>query len=271
MANSASTYNSLIRDSLQRTARLVVPSLPFAGLFMLAVGILVYAAGALPEGGGGSTAFALLAFATLFAHSLFSVSMYHAVVPAEAGKLMAAWKLSLSWILIIVVAAIGASIIVLFFALIGASLGVGASEEGQTITDMTAEMRQSGTFWPLFGLFIAMLLGVFWFAVRMMTFAAATSARGSVHVFRTWYWTKGHFRLLAPIMVLLVALPIIAFGYLGSVATTAFVGVPETPWQAGLGSAITMIVLLPSAWLGHGFAASVYTAVAPEIGADAGA
>ena len=106
----------------------------------------------------------------------------------------------------IVIAAIAFSIVVLFFSLIGASLGAGSGEPGQNITDMTDQMRENGTFWPLFVIFIATLFGLFWFAVRLMTFAAASATRGAVHVFRTWYWTKGAFAVLGPAAVLLIVL-----------------------------------------------------------------
>ncbi len=155
------SISNLLQDSVSRTKRLIVTSLPFAGLFALMTGILVWGAGALPEGGAGSLAFMVLAFATLFSHSLFSVSMYRAALPIHTGQFGRAVKLSLAWILIFVVAAIGAAIIVLFFSLIGASLGVVSGEAGQEITDMTAQMREAGTFWPLFGLFLLTLLGVF--------------------------------------------------------------------------------------------------------------
>ncbi|MCR9269452.1 MAG: hypothetical protein NXH72_05655 [Hyphomonadaceae bacterium] len=258
------TIPELLQDSIDRMQRLIVPSLPFAASFAVASGVLIWAANVLPEGGSGFAAFSALFFLTLFAHSLFSVAMYHAVLPARSGKLGAAWKLTLAWILVFVIAAIAGSMITLFFALIGASLGVGTSEDVGNISDMTAQMREGGTFWPLFMLFLATLFGLFWFAVRLMTFAAATSARGTVHVLRTWYWTKGYFRVLGPLMLGLVVVPIAALGQLAGVVSGIVFGPEPTPVQAGLSTALAMIILLPSAWLGHGFAASVFARLAPE-------
>ena len=258
------SISQIANKSLEYAWRLTLPSLPYALLFTAALGGLIWAANVLPDGGMGFVVFSALTFATLFAHSLYSVSMYHAVLPASSGKFRAAWKLSLAWILIIVIAAIAASMITLFFALIGASLGVGSSDDVENISDMTAQMREGGTFWPLFALFLATLLGIFWFAVRIMTFAAATASRGSVHVLRTWYWTKGHFRTLAPLMLLLIAVPVIALTYLGTVLSTALIGTPTTPVFAGVSSALVMLILLPSAWLGHGFAAAVFELIAPD-------
>ena len=258
------SLSQIVKQSLDRTKRLTIPSLLYAGGFVLALGVLIWAANVLPDGGSGFAMFSALTFATLYVHNLYSVSMYHAVLPAEAGLIHAAWKLSLAWILIIVIAAIAGSMITLFFALIGASLGVGTSDDVANISDMTAQMRESGTFWPLFLLFLATLFGIFWFAVRIMTFAAATATRGRVHVLRTWYWTKGYFRTLAPAMLLLVVIPLTVLTYIGGLVSVAIIGAPSTPIEAGVSTAIMMVVLLPSAWLGHGFAATVFDLLAPE-------
>lgn len=258
------SISQIFSRSLAHTRRLALPSLPYALAFVAALGGLIWAANILPDGGSGFAVFSALTFATLFIHNLYSVSMYHAVLPAQSTKIHAAWKLTLAWILVIVIAAIAASMITLFFALIGASLGVGSSDDVENISDMTAQMREAGTFWPLFGLFLATLFGIFWFAVRIMTFAAATASRGRVHVLRTWYWTRGHFRTLGPLMLVLVALPLIVLTYLGTVVSAAIIGPASTPLAAGLSSAIVMLVLLPSAWLGHGFAAAVFELLAPD-------
>lgn len=256
MADTMS-LKQILSNSLNQTARVIVPSLPYAALFVLTLGGLVWAAGALPDGSAGSAGFSVVALVTLFTHSLFSARMYHVDLVPEAGLIRSAWILTLAWLLVIVVAAIGASIILLFFSLIGSSLGVAANESGQDITDMTAQMRANGTFWPLFGVFLATIFGVFWFAVRMMLFAAASATRGRVHVFRTWSWTKGHFRTLGPAMGLMVALPVLVLSSVAS-AAAAFVAGPVA------GTVLVMIILLPSAWLGHGFAASAYQSLAPK-------
>mgnify|MGYP001799342537 CR=1 FL=1 len=258
------SFSQIVKQSLDRAKRLVVPSLPYAAGFIVTLGALIWAANVLPDGGSGFALFSVLTFATLYIHNLYSVSMYHAVLPAETGIFHAAWKLSLAWILIIVIAAIAGSMITLFFALIGASLGVGTSDDVANISDMTAQMRGSGTFWPLFLLFLATLFGIFWFAVRIMTFAAATATRGRVHVLRTWYWTKGYFRNLGPAMLLLVVIPLMVLTYLGGLVSGALIGVPSTPTEAGVSTAIVMVVLLPSAWIGHGFAVTVFELLAPE-------
>ena len=260
------SLSALFQDSLNRTARLVVPSLPFAMLFVVATGILVWAATALPEGTTGFALFSVLSLATLFAHSLFSASMYRATLTPAGGLLHGTWKLTLAWLLIMVVASIGATIILLFFSLIGASLGVVSGEAGQEITDMTAQMRAGGTFWPLFAMFVLTLLALFWFAVRMMLFAGATVIRSRVHVFRSWSWTKGHVRTLAPLLIVLIIAPLAVLTAAAISLSETVIGVGDTPPQAGLAAALSTLIMLPSAWLGHGFAASALAWLLPEEG-----
>ncbi|MEO1554062.1 MAG: hypothetical protein AAFR82_09000 [Pseudomonadota bacterium] len=262
------SLRALVADSCYKTARVIVPSLPFGVAFAGASGILVWSAGALPEGGTGFVIFTALCLAALFAHSLFSATMYRAVLPGGGGLIASAWKLTLAWLLVVVVAAIVATIVVLFFSLVGASLGVASGAAGQQIEDMTAEMRASGTFWPLFALFIATLCGLFWFAVRLMLFASASALRGQVHVFRTWSWTKGHFIALAPMMAIFVIVPIVALSVLAQSVSVAVFDQVETPLKSGLSAALTMLIMLPSAWLGHAFAATAYERMAPEGSID---
>ena len=258
------SFNALFKDSLSRTARLIVPTGPFALLFVAATGILVWAAAALPYGGAGFALFAGLSFVALFAHSLFSAAMYRATLTPAGGLMHGAWKLTLAWLLIMVVASIGATIILLFFSLIGASLGVVSGEAGQEITDMTAQMHEGGTFWPLFALFVMTLFGVFWFAVRMMLFAGATVIRSQVHVFRSWSWTKGHFFILAPLTLILLIAPFAVLSVVATHLSGYIIGAAVTPLQAGLTAAITVLLLLPSAWLGHGVVSSAMARLMPD-------
>ena len=253
------TFNTVLTGTLERTPRLIAPSAAYAALFLVAVGVLIWGAAALPEGGSGFVAFSALFIGTLFAHSLFSASMYHAVLPTRFGLFGSAWKLTLAWILVIVIAAIAFSIVVLFFSLIGASLGAGSGAPGQNITNMTDQMRENGTFWPLFAVFIATLFGLFWFAVRLMVFAAASATRGAVHVFRTWYWTKGAFAVLGPAAILLIVLPMIAAFWISDVLVAAVSPGMTTDTQLILAGLIGAVCQLPAAYIGHGFAATVYT------------
>ncbi len=230
-----------------------------AGLFAVSVGIMVWAAEALPETAIGTlTFYSMVAFAVL-AHSLFSAAMYRRLVPSAGTLWTSVWKLTLAWMLIIVIAAILATAMVLFFSLIGSSLGVVSGEAGQDITDMTAQMRDSGTFYPLFALFLLALLGVFWFAVRMMLFAVATVGRGAVHVFRTWSWSKGHVLPMAAGMILFMIVPAIVLGYGAAGLINALPGLQSAAMAAGF----AVLLQVPAAWLGHSFSAAIYARIAP--------
>jgi len=258
------SFSALFQDSVSRAARLIAPSLPFAALFVAAAGVLVWAAGALPDGGAGFALFSALTIAALFAHALFSAAMYRVTLNPAQGLLHSAWKLTLAWMLVMIVASIGVVIILLFFSLIGASLGVVSGEAGQEITDMTSQMRAGGTFWPLFAVFVMTLFGLFWFAVRMMLFAGATVIRSQVHVFRSWSWTKGHFRILAPLTIVFFILPVTLLTAAAHSVSGAIIGAADTPVKVGLSAGLSAFILLPSAWLGHGFAASALARLLPE-------
>ena len=119
-------------------------------------------------------------------------------------------------------------------------------------------------FWPLFALFIVTLFGLFWFAVRMMLFAGATVIRSNVHVFRSWAWTKGHFRVLAPLMLVLIIVPLVALSAAAIQFNEILIGTAETSAKAGMSAGLTAFFLLPSAWLGHGFASSVLARLMPD-------
>ena len=263
------SFNDILTDTIERTPRLIAPSAGFAALFVGAVGVLIWAAATLPDGGTGFLVFSALFFVTLYIHSLFSASMYQAVLPTETGLLASASKLSLAWVLVIVIAAIAGSIIVLFFSLIGASLGAGAGEPGQNINDMTAQMRENGTFWPLFAVFLATLFGLFWFAARLITFAAASATRGAVHVFRTWYWTKGVFAVLGPAVLVFVFGPMILALWLATTLASVLLAGTGSAAEQVLAGLIGVICQLPAAYLGHGFAASVFERLAPDRNSDA--
>ena len=257
------SFSNLIKSTGVGAQQVIAPTLSFALGFAVAVGILVWAGGALPGGTVGSVVFPILVFATLYMRCLFSAAMYNTLLVPAGTVSRSGLQLVWAWLLIIVVAAIMATIILLFFSLIGSSLGVAATETGQDITDMTRQMREGGTFYPLFALFILTLLGVAWFAARIMLFSVATVAQGRVHVFRTWFWTKGHVRTLLPGAVLFVVLPFTACAGLASAALGLLALDAQTPVQAGLGAALAALCLTPAAWLGHAFSAAIYQRLAP--------
>ena len=247
---------ALFAATVSGAGQVAIPTLGYAAGFVGATVLMMWGAGALPETTAGTIGFLLVVAASIAAHSLFSAVMYRRLVPSEGTLPNAVWKLTFAWALIVVVAAILATAIVLFFSLIGSSLGVVSGEAGQDITDMTAQMRAGGTFYPLFALFLLTLLGVFWFTVRMMLFAVASASRGAVHVFRTWSWTKGHaFPMALGALVFIVA-PI---SVLGTIAANLVDGGMHIAVSTG----IVVLLQVPAAWLGHAFAAAVYVRLSP--------
>lgn len=258
------SISDIIKTSWNGAIRVVAPTLLFAVAFALVAGLLAWSAGVLPDGVLGTTVFTALVLATFYARCLFSAAMYRQLLPPVGSITRAASHLLWSWMLIIVVAAIMGTIVLLFFSLIGSSLGVASGGDGQGITDMTREMREAGTFYPLFALFVLTLLGIVWFAVRIMLFSVATVARGAVHVFRTWYWTKGHLRVLLPGALLFVVLPFVFSCMLGNALLAAMMPEGGSPEIAGLGAALYLFILTPAAWLGHSFSAAVLEKLVPQ-------
>ncbi len=252
------SFSDLFSATIAGARQIALPTLGFAAAFVAAIALMVWGAEVFPQSTVGSIGFLLVVVAAVASHSLFSAAMYRRLVPFEGTLLNAAWKLTLAWILIAVVAAILFTAIVLFFSLIGSSLGVVSGEAGQDITDMTAQMREGGTFYPLFALFLLTLLGVFWFAVRMMLFAAATASRGTVHVFRTWSWTKGYALPMAIGAMTFIVLPVSLLSY----AASSVMGLSQ---NAAISAGIVALVQLPAAWLGHAYAAAIYTRLAPNV------
>ncbi len=267
--NSTLSLSSLIKDSLEGAVKMIVPSLPFLALFAFASGYLAWSAQVLPDTPLGTTVFALIAFVGLYTHCLFSIAMYRTLIPTSSGIYITGWKLSLAWLLLITATAVILSILVLFFALIPTALGT-VMQAGieplsqETLQDVGPRELLGPVFWPTFGLFLLALFGLFWFATRMMTFAAATSANGTVHVFRTWAWTKGHFKVTGPALFLLIAIPVVASSWIAILISNAIFGLQPSPIEAGFSAALTMLVLAPAAWLGHSLAANVFLQIRPE-------
>ncbi|NQY15749.1 MAG: hypothetical protein HRT81_18140, partial [Henriciella sp.] len=52
--------------------------------------------------------------------------------------------------------------------------------------------------------------------------------------------------------------------WLAQLIVSVVMGVSETPLQLAFSTALVSLVLLPSAWIGHGFAASVLDRLAPS-------
>lgn len=76
--------------------------------------------------------------------------------------------------------------------------------------------------------FLAFLVPLVWLVARLITFPAATLARGKIMIFETWSWTKG---LAIPVMISLVICigPLWFFTQFGQWLTTMIMGLPWIP------------------------------------------
>lgn len=253
-----------IPAALAGARTVALSTLGFALAFVFSVAILFFGAVSLPDNGTGSVGFLALAGVAMFSGCAFSAAAYQRLLGVEGKVLRSAWQLMLAWFLVAVIAAIIVTFLLLFFSLIGSSLGVVSAERGQDITDMAAQMRDSGTFYPLFGLFILTLLGVFWFSARMMLFAAATVAQGSVHVFRTWAWTKGAFLRLAFGLIVFVLLPVLAALYVAHGVLGLLPATESLAMMAVQSAAVHAAAMVPVVWVSHGFTAFVLSEILPK-------
>lgn len=260
----ALSLSGLIRASIGDAGRMIIPSLPWTGLFMAMWTYLFWFAASYPEGGVWTLIFFGLALVTLFTHSLFSVSLYSAVLPHQSGVLKAGWKLTLAWLLVITVLAIILSGIALFYGMVAGSIAAVIGVEAQTTRDVTSQVFRDPTITILFLTIFPFLLWIFWFVTRLMTFAAATSVRAQVHVFRTWSWTKGQFKTLGPALLILVFAPLMLAAGLSTSLNLALFGQDTSATALALQSGLAMLAGVPVAWLGHALAANVYKTVADQ-------
>lgn len=258
------TLRGLIRASLSDAGRMVWPSLPWTALFIGIWTYLIWFAASYPEDGVFTLIFFGLALLTLFTHSLFSVSLYRTVLPHEAGILKSGWKLTLAWLLVITVMAIVFTGIALFYGMVAGSIAAVIGVEAVTTSDVSSQVFRDPTITILFLTIFPFLIWVFWFVTRLMTFAAATSSLAQVHVFRTWAWTKGHFKTLGPALLVLVFGPIALASILSTALSYVIFAEAQTPMALALSSGLAMLAGVPAAWLGHALAANVYKTVADQ-------
>lgn len=266
--NRARFVFETVPAALSGASAIAVSTWRYGFAFVIAIAILFFGAAALPDTAIGLAVFIVLTGGAWFASCVFSAAAYRTRLDTKKSLLMSALQLMLAWFLVIVIAAIVSTFVLLFFSLIGSSLGVVSADSGQDITDMTAQMREGGTFYPLFALFILTLLAVFWFAVRLMLFAAATVAQGSVHVFRTWAWTKGAFLHLALGMLVFVLLPVFAAVYVAHGVLSILPSPDSLALIAVQSASVHAIMLVPVVWLSHGFCALALTEISPISGAS---
>lgn len=255
----------LIRQSLSDAQRMIVPSLPWAALFVAVwIGTHWFLI-EMPNGGAWTLLFLIAAFATLYAHALFSHAMYARVLDHQHGRFRSAWKLSLAWLLIFLLMGFVLSGFAMFYTVVATSLSIVLDLELNTPDDVRAQVMQDPVITLFFLTIFPGLVWIFWFITRLMTFAAATCSRAKIHVLRTWAWTKGHFHILGPTLLVFVFVPI-ALGTMTGVLVGRLV-MPETlsdAWIRAIGSGLIMAFSVPPAWLGHALAANVYKSLATD-------
>ena len=255
---------TLIKNTLSDATRMIVPSLTWAALFIALWGATHWFVIELPDGGVWTLLFLVAAFATLYAHALFSHAMYASVLDHEEGRWRSAWKLSLAWLLVFFAVGFVLAGFAMFYTVVATSLSIVLDLELNTPDDVREQVMRDPVITLFFLTIFPGLIWIFWFVTRLMTFAAATCSRAQIHVFRTWPWTKGHFKVLGPCLLILVFVPI---GVATALAVLACQLLPATLDDAAaraLRSGLIMAFCTPPAWLGHAVAANVYKALSKE-------
>jgi len=290
MTNADLSFGSVFKESLTGARAVIVPSLPWLMLFAFVAGYRAWLSAGLV---GSQANFAIdvgLLLCTLYAGCLFSAVIYKRLLPEAGSKLRsAALRLTLANLLLYMAVLIILFILALFLSIFSAVM-VGLTDydpskaDPSEVASSLAALQESGTIWPLYVLLGASIVGMVWFALRMIVFGAATVAAGKVTVFQSWPWTKRHvLTILGPAIVLQVV--VFAVLFVAGEALTKALGVPSTFMltferestlsfefgevertldQIGIGTAIRTLMLAPFWWLGHALAVVLYRRLAPE-------
>jgi len=264
---------SLYRDVFKRVPFLATGAiLPF-----LAFVIFTSAIPMVPE---GDTWGLLLYVASFYTGVLWSAGMYR--IGLRRGKgyrsfLKDVTRLSVGNLLMYFAAGMILFFIILFVGLfsmvLAATSGADPSAgDGTDITDTMQALRASGMIWLLYSLLATTAIGIGWFALRLLTFGAATVAKKKILVFQTWPWTKRATTQLAGAAIVLQVLPfIVLFGVAevicGIVGLPTFLQPDESFGQSGLALSVGLhLVLLAPFWIvGHSFAISVYKQLETDL------
>lgn len=159
---------------------------------------------------------------------------------------------------------------VFLFLIIFAGILVAVSGNDPSQTDVAsadaslAALQDTGAIWLLWGVCIAAIAGLYWFAMRLVASGPASLDRGRLIIFQSWPWTRGQSWRLAFLVFTLQAVPLI----LGFWAITALEASSNTAGQdprlASLVAAGMAVALLPAIYLGHALAVTVYKRCAPR-------
>lgn len=253
---------ALISESIAAAVRISTAAPLVALAFVLWAGVLAVASYSLPP--NLTWLYLAMLLVSAFIYCLYSLHLFAQLLEVPKISSRAAWKLVNATLLFTFLTAMFLAILILFFTMVGASIGIvsGVGDPAAT-DDIVAQMRSGGTFWPVFALFLAAIASVFWFVSRLFLFSVATAATGAIHIFRTWPWTKPAERVVVLSVSGLVLLPNL-FYFLGCEWLVRTWGLGE----AGAGQFVifemsTALLALPLIWLNHALAAQLYSALAP--------
>lgn len=140
--------------------------------------------------------------------------------------------------------------------------GETAETNPDAVQSAFAEMF-SGPAGLLVGLVSVLSLVVLaYLALRLVLFGIATFARSEIRVFSTWRWTRENLQVIAPIAFFTHLLPgLIWFSLIVLMDGALGGGGPATVLKAFLATLLAALFILP----GHGMAARVYIAIAPNL------
>lgn len=124
----------------------------------------------------------------------------------------------------------------------------------EAVLDATVQMLPSAYGVALVLVTLALIGGLSWLALRLLTYGATTMASGQTHVFRTWSFAKGHLRPLALAAMVTHVLPFLA-------AVGLSLAIPEMSERIRIPFCVAL--LYPFLLLGHGLAVAAHKHLAP--------
>lgn len=154
----------------------------------------------------------------------------------------------------------------LFSMVLAATTGADPSSgDGTDISGTMQALQDSGMIWLLYSLMATTAIGIGWFAIRLLTFGAATVSQKEIRVFQTWPITKP---LTSQLLIRALILQVLPFAALFTLAEVIclLIGLPTffrpdpSFGQGGMAIsiAIHLIFLAPFWIIGHSFAISAY-------------
>ncbi|WP_084396199.1 hypothetical protein [Henriciella aquimarina] len=275
---------SLAREAVATARTLAVGTLPGLALFALAAAgwawfnhqsVNAGAFGSLGEQG----LWLFVGLMTIFVGCFWSADMYRKALP-EAGERNLfgdAGRLFLANLAVYGLYFLLFFFLTLFFSLlVGILLGTAGYDPSQqaspeSVSQSMQALSESGGAVLLYLLMLVAMAGLVWLGLRLFLFGVATVAERRVTIFRSWSWTSRHVSRLALVWVFLQLVPWLvamllvmaaahAAGLTGSAQAAG--ATPALPVAALTG--LTVLLLAPFFWLGHGLAVVLYKRLAPN-------